>query len=81
LAGLDERLSAAAARRVQLVSAGDAHASPGLPADALRDGRVLVDRDGLRTDLKRREPSVRRAAELRDLELLERALQPLEAAR
>ena len=81
LAGLEVRLSSAAARGVQLVSAGDAHASPGLLADALRDGRVLVDRDGLWAELKRREPSVRRAAELRDRELLERALQPLEAAR
>jgi hypothetical protein len=50
-------------------------------ADALRDGRVLVDRDGLWARLKRREPSVRRAAELRDQELLKRALQPLEADR
>jgi predicted nucleotidyltransferase len=80
LAGLEERLSSAAARRVQLVSARDAQSSPGLLADALRDGRVLVDRDGLWAQLKRREPSVRRAAELRDRELLERALRPLEAA-
>jgi predicted nucleotidyltransferase len=81
LARLEERLSSAAAREVRLVSARDAQESPGLLADALRDGRVLVDRDGLWARLKRREPSVRRAAELRDQELLKRALQPLEANR
>ena len=81
LARLEERLSSAAGRNVQLVSARDAQSSPGLLADALRDGRVLVDRDGLWPPLKRREPSVRRAAELRDQELLERALEPLDTAR
>jgi predicted nucleotidyltransferase len=81
LARLEERLSAAADREVRLVSARDTGGTPGLLADALRDGRVLVDRDRLWPRLKRREPSVRRAAELRDQELLERALQPLEANR
>lgn len=81
LARLEEQLSSAAGREVQLVSARDAQASAGLLADALRDGRVLVDRDGLWPQLKRRESSVRRAAELRDRELLERALQPLETPR
>jgi predicted nucleotidyltransferase len=81
LAELEERLSSGAGREVQLVSARDAQASPGLLADALRDGRVVVDRDGLWAHLKRRESSIRRAAELRDQELLERALQPLETAR
>jgi predicted nucleotidyltransferase len=81
LARLEERLSSGTGREVQLVSARDAQASPGLLADALRDGRVLVDRDGLWALLKRRESSIRRAAELRDQELLERALQPLETAR
>jgi predicted nucleotidyltransferase len=81
LAGLEERLSSATGREVQLVSARDAQASPGLLADALRDGRVVVDRDGLWAHLKRRESSIRRAAELRDQDLLQRALQPLETAR
>jgi predicted nucleotidyltransferase len=81
LARLEERLSSAADREVRLVSARDTRGSPGLLADALRDGRVLVDRDGLWPRLKRREPSVRRAAERRDEELFKRALQPLEASR
>ncbi len=80
LADLDNRLSSATGRDVQLVLARDAKVSPTLLADALRDGRVLVDRDGLWARLKRREASVRRAADLRDQELLERALRPLEAA-
>jgi predicted nucleotidyltransferase len=80
LADLENRLSSATGREVQLVSARDAQLSPALLADALRDGRVLVDRDGLWSRLKRREASVRRAAELHDQELLERALQPLEAS-
>lgn len=80
LAELEERLSSAAGRKVQLVSAHDARSSPGLLADALRDGRVLADRDGLWQRLKRQEPAVRQAAERRDRELLERGLRPLETA-
>ncbi len=81
LARLEERLSSVAGRNAQLVVVRDAQSSPALLADALRDGRVLVDRDGLWPQLKRREPSVRRAADLHDQELLERALQPLQTAR
>ncbi len=81
LADLEERLSAAAARQVQVVSLGDAEASPGLMADALRDGRVLADRDALWAQLQQRAPDVRSAAQRRDAELLERALRPLEAGR
>ncbi len=81
LAELEERLSSAAERDVQLVPAHDVQNSPGPLADALRDGRVLADRDGLWRRLKRQEPVIRRAAERRDQELLERALRPLETAR
>jgi predicted nucleotidyltransferase len=81
LAELEERLSSAAGRKVQLVSTHDAQSSPGLLADVLRDGRVLADRDGLWARLKRQEPAIRRAAERRDRQLLERALRPLETAR
>jgi predicted nucleotidyltransferase len=81
LAALEERLSEAAGREVQLVSARGAQDSPGLLADALRDGRVLADREALWARLKRREPQVRLAAERRDRELLEHALRPLERAR
>ena len=80
LAELEERLSSAAGRKVQVVSARNAQSSPGLLADALGDGRVLADRDGLWPRLKRQERSIRRAAERRDQELLERALRRLETA-
>lgn len=81
LAALETRLSDAVGQDVQLVAAGDAHLAPGLLTDVLRDGRVLVDRDRLWPQLKRREHHVRHAAEAHDRELLERALQPLEPAR
>ena len=81
LAALEERLTQAAGREVQVVAARSAEASPGLLADALRDGRVLADREGLWPRLRRREPQIRRAAEARDEELLEQALRPLEVSR
>ena len=81
LAALEERLSEATGREVQLVGVDRAREEPGLLVDALRDGRVLVDRDGLWRHLKRSERQLRRAAEARDQELIERALQPLEASR
>jgi predicted nucleotidyltransferase len=81
LAALEERLAADTGREVQLVPLQDAERSPALMADAVRDGRVLVDRAGLWPRLKRREPQLRRAAEQRDQELLEEALRPLEATR
>jgi excisionase family DNA binding protein len=81
LAALEERLSAAVGRDVQLVAVDRAREEPGLLVDALRDGRVLVDRDDRWPQLKRGEPQLRRAAEARDEELVERALRPREAAR
>lgn len=63
-----ERLEEAAGRPVQLVSLGEA--PPLLLGDALRDGRVLVDRDGDWPRLKAREARVQRRARAaeRDLE-------------
>lgn len=81
LAALEERLARAAGREVQVVPIAAAGDALGLLADALRDGRVLVDRDAVWRRLKRREPQVRRAAEARDAELAERALRPLEVSR
>lgn len=81
LAALEERLSLEAEREVRLACVSDVQASPGLMADALRDGRVLVDRQARWTEMKRREPHVRRAAERRDRELRARALQLLEPSR
>jgi len=43
---LAERLASASGRSVQLVSSEQLREAPMLLADVLRDGRVLVDRDG-----------------------------------
>jgi predicted nucleotidyltransferase len=58
-----ERLEAASGRSVQLVSLEDALSAPSLLAEALRDGRVLVDREASWPRLNRREPEIRRQAE------------------
>jgi predicted nucleotidyltransferase len=57
------RLETASGRRVQLVDLDEAAAAPLLLADVLRDGRVLVDRDGDWPGLRERESEVRRQAE------------------
>jgi predicted nucleotidyltransferase len=59
-------------RNVQLVSLEDAERSPLLLADVLRDGRVLVDRDGEWARLRLRERAIVRQAS-RDADDLEQA--------
>lgn len=61
-AELREQLETEAGRRVQLVGLDEAERSPLLLADVLRDGRVLVDRDGRWRELKRRERAIERQA-------------------
>jgi uncharacterized protein len=64
---LHTRLERALGRPVELVVVGRvARDNPGLLADALADGRVIVDRGDRWRALKRREPSIRRAALRRD---------------
>jgi hypothetical protein len=60
---LTGRMEEELGRTVQLVELESAEASPLLLADVLRDGRVLVDRDGAWRRLKRREQKVRAAAQ------------------
>jgi predicted nucleotidyltransferase len=72
------RLSEIAGRRVQVVPLDAAEASPLLLADALRDGRVLVDRDGDWERLRSREPTIRRAAKRQERELDQAAWDTLE---
>jgi predicted nucleotidyltransferase len=62
VAALAARLAARVGRQVQLVRVQDAERSPGLMADALADGRVLVDRDGLWPSMKAQERRWRRRA-------------------
>lgn len=73
-----ERLEAASGRPVQLVRLEDAHAAPSLLADALRDGRVLVDREEGWPKLKNRESDNRREAEKADRQLRKNARAALE---
>ncbi len=62
VASLGGRLRDRIGREVQLVRVQDAERSPALMADALADGRVLVDRDGVWPDVKAAERSWRRRA-------------------
>lgn len=73
-----ERLEAASGRLVQLVLLEDALGAPSLLADALRDGRVLVDREGGWQRLQMREPAIRREAEQADRQLRKDAWSALE---
>ena len=74
-----ERLQAAADRRVQLVGLGEAEQSSPLLSDVLRDGRVLVDRDGDWQRLRRRERVIERRAREEDARLDEEAWSALES--
>lgn len=61
-----ERLEQATGRSVQLVELREAEGTPLLLADVLRDGRVLVDRDGEWPRLKRRERTIEQRAAAAD---------------
>lgn len=62
LADLAGRLQRRFARDVQIVRLEDARRSPVLMAGVLRDGRVLIDRDGAWATLKADEPLWQRRA-------------------
>jgi uncharacterized protein len=59
---LVDALENAAGTHVQVFSLEQADEAPLLLADVLREGRVLVDRDGDWSRLKRREPRIARRA-------------------
>lgn len=64
---LNTRLEQVTGRTVDLVVLKRARRDKrALLADVLREGRVLVDREGVWTALKRAEPSIRRSARIRD---------------
>lgn len=60
---LASRLSERLERRVQLVTLDEAERKPRLLTEVLRDGRVLVDRDGVWRRLLRSSGRVARAAQ------------------
>jgi predicted nucleotidyltransferase len=79
LARLALRLSDRIGRRVQLVSLEDGQKSSLLLADVLRDGRVVIDRDGDWSRLRRRESAITRDARRRSDELEHAAWATLES--
>lgn len=76
---LASRLSERLGLRVQLVSLEDARRAPLLLAEALREGRVLVDRESLWPRLRQQRAKVERAA-AHDRDRVEREFSELFAA-
>lgn len=71
---LGEKLTAACGRPVDVIRIEDAEADPGLLADVLAEGRVLVDRERLWPRMRGREPALRRRGRRRDATRTEAAL-------
>lgn len=71
--GLIDRLEAATWLEVQLVTLDTARRAPVLLADAIEDGRVLVDRVGRWVELLDGYPAISEAAVVADAALRERA--------
>jgi predicted nucleotidyltransferase len=69
IAQLTGRLERRLGRDVQLVRLQDAERTPSVMADALEQGRVLVDRDGRWPQLRRDEGAWRRRASSSDIPL------------
>lgn len=62
IVALDEKLSTAVGRRIDLLRLDDVETTPWLLAEVIFDGRVLVDRDSLWPGLMRRGTAARRQA-------------------
>lgn len=75
---LGAKLSEAAGRHVDVVRLEDAEAEPSFLADVVADGRVLVDREGLWSRLRRREVSLRREGRTTDARRARAALAGLD---
>lgn len=81
LAQLSGRLSDRLGHEVHLARLQDAERSPSILAEALDEGRVVIDRDGEWPRLMQREPEVQRRAEREERDLSERAALALDAVR
>lgn len=77
-AQLGLRLTERVGRDVQIVALRDAESSPLLLEDVLRDGRVLIDRDGWWPRLRHRASEIERTARRQQSELEEAAWAQLE---
>jgi predicted nucleotidyltransferase len=74
LVDLSTKLTRLVGRPVDVVELKDAEAEASFLAQIVSDGRVLVDRDELWPQLRRREAGLRRRGSRRDAQRLERAL-------
>ncbi len=81
LAALKIRLRAALARPVDVVGLEQAETMPTLLADVVREGRVLVDRDGLWDGLLERRPDIFASAARDEQATARRARETVAAAR
>lgn len=81
LAGLKVRLRGTLERPVDVVGLEQAETMPTLLADILREGRVLIDRDGLWGSLRERQPEVVAAAAREEATTARRARRTVAAAR
>lgn len=81
LVGLKIRLRAALRRPVDVVGMEQAETMPTLLADVLREGRVLVDRDGLWGRLLERQASIYVSAEREEQATARGARETVAAAR
>jgi predicted nucleotidyltransferase len=80
-AALSARLERVAGRRIHIVPLEGTPASPSLLADALEDGRVLIDRDHRWPDLTSRSEEVHSAAREVDERTAKRATEAVSEAR
>jgi predicted nucleotidyltransferase len=81
LAGLKVRLRGTLERPVDVVGLDQAETMPTLLADILREGRVLIDRDGLWESLRGRQSEVTAAAMSEEATTARRARRTVAAAR
>jgi predicted nucleotidyltransferase len=71
---LSAKLEAASGRPVDIIRLEDAEADPSFLAGVMSEGRVLVDREGLWPNLRRREAALSRRGRRRDAQRTRSAL-------
>jgi predicted nucleotidyltransferase len=80
-AGVQRRLRRALGTPVDVLTLEQAETQPSLLADVLREGRVLIDRDGLWGGLQQRRDEILAAGDREDEQTMARARETLAAAR
>jgi hypothetical protein len=77
---VQRRLRRALGTPVDVVTLEQAETQPSLLADVLREGRVLIDRDGLWAGLQQRRDEILTAGDREDEQTMARAHETLAAA-